>query len=414
MKLELSSVKAHENIALLKSRLELEGRTSRVNDLEVEVRNLQEEIERLSLSHEQSDVEDILRRELDRSKLRVKNLEEEKRTMEERLFLAEDLQKNDRELLEVLRSQISSLENDLFSAQQKNKLSDDKLKILDLVKKDYCNEQEKTAKLTKDLDTARQKLKRRDRHIEDLEDDNVKLQQSKTELESQLQKKDVKIKKIERKVSELHVELGKCNKEIADLTGEKRTLEQVRRLTDLRTGNTDNKSDEQVNRETIFLNSLEERLKHAESRAKELELENDNFLKEIREMFDNLVTVEKQCEEHKEDFLDVETKYNKVKQENRNLEKKLEMLQRKLQKTEKERKKALSRQSEAKKLLEKAKEQEASAGQSPTPPDEDGNSSDKEAKMLKLKLQSTEAKLAMIESNKAYLEAKVASLERKV
>ena len=55
----------------------------------------------------------------------------------------------------------------------------------------------------------KQKVKRRDRHIEDLEDDNVKMQQIKRDLESQLVKKELKMKKIENKMSDLQNEVEK-------------------------------------------------------------------------------------------------------------------------------------------------------------------------------------------------------------
>ena len=65
-------------------------------------------------------------------------------------------------------------------------------------------------KLTKECDNLRQKIKRRDRHIEDLEDDNVKLLQLKSALESQLAKKEYQMKKIERKLSSLQNDVRFC------------------------------------------------------------------------------------------------------------------------------------------------------------------------------------------------------------
>ena len=50
-------------------------------------------------------------------------------------------------------------------------------------------------------------MKRRDRIIEDLEEDNVKLSQCKTELESQLSKRDFKMKKLERRLTEMQGEV---------------------------------------------------------------------------------------------------------------------------------------------------------------------------------------------------------------
>lgn len=134
-------------------------------------------------------------------------LEEENTAYQEKLRLAEDLQQYDRELLEFLRKQLTSLENDLVSARDNNSILEDNLKIMEVTRTDYVKEQEKNGKLTKELESIRQKVKRRDRHIEDLEDDNVKLQQLKTELESQLSKRDFKMKKMERRVSELQSEV---------------------------------------------------------------------------------------------------------------------------------------------------------------------------------------------------------------
>lgn len=57
------------------------------------------------------------------------------------------------------------------------------------------------------MDNLRQKVKRRDRMIEDLEDDNVKMQQIKRDIESQLSRKELKMKKTERKISELQMEV---------------------------------------------------------------------------------------------------------------------------------------------------------------------------------------------------------------
>ena len=64
-------MKAHETIAVLKGRLELEGKSSRISDLESEVNNLREEINKLSESHEKVNVQDVLRRELERAKQKV-------------------------------------------------------------------------------------------------------------------------------------------------------------------------------------------------------------------------------------------------------------------------------------------------------------------------------------------------------
>lgn len=205
-------MKAHENILALKSRLELEGKNSRIQDLEQQVGALQGELADLSKAPHSIEVQhDFLNKELERALKRINQLEEENRSTEERMKLAEDLKHNDKELIDLLRGQCNSLEKDLTAEQDRNSLLEDKLKHMDLIRADLLKEQEKALKSTKEFENMRQKLKRRDRHIEDLEDDNVKLQQLKHDLESQIAKKEIKVKKVEKKVSELQNEVrGTC------------------------------------------------------------------------------------------------------------------------------------------------------------------------------------------------------------
>ena len=96
---------------------------------------------------------------------------------------------------------------DLTTEQDRNSELEDKVKLLELLRADFLKEQEKYIKISKELEAMRQKIKRRDRHIEDLEDDNVKLQQLKQDLESNMNKKEFKIKKVEQKVSDLQHEV---------------------------------------------------------------------------------------------------------------------------------------------------------------------------------------------------------------
>ena len=207
MKLELSSVKAHEHILALKSRLELEGKSTAISDLHQQVQSLQSQLSS-HLPYETAETQqDALNKNLDLANRRIVRLEEENTAFQEKINLAEDLQNNDRELLEFLRKQLASLESDLVSARENNRFLESNLKLMEVTRSDYVKEQEKCTKLTKELESNRQKVKRRDRHIEDLEDDNVKLQQLKTELESQLSKRDFKMKKLERRVSELQSEV---------------------------------------------------------------------------------------------------------------------------------------------------------------------------------------------------------------
>ena len=208
-----------------------------------------------------------------------------------------------------------------------------------------------------------------------------------------------------------------CNKQIADLTGENKTLEQVKRLTDLKLKDMSSiaETTEVATNEQFFINTLEDRLKHRESRLKELELENDNYLKEIKELYDNLRDVEEQREDCKEQIKDNELRLSKMRQENKHNEKKVELLHRKLQKSEKEKRRAINKQNHAEVKLSHFQEQETARTECANAELANYDSSDdNDARILRLKLQSTEAKLSMIEVNKGYLESKVISLERKV
>ena len=208
--MELSSLKAHENILALKSRLELEGKSNRIADLEQLNKSLQEECNKLSYAPDVTDVhQEVVRKELERAQKTIALLEDEKQTFEKKLQLAEDLQHNDRELLEVYRIQLTSIDAEYASLQKHNETLEEKCKKIEIIRNDYVAEQEQSLKLTKEIENMKQKVKRRDRHIEDLEDDNVKMQQIKRDLESQLAKKELKMKKIENKMSDLQNEVEK-------------------------------------------------------------------------------------------------------------------------------------------------------------------------------------------------------------
>ena len=201
-------MKAHEHILALKSRLELEQKSGVINDLHQQVYSLHHQLSAREPTYDIVETQqDVLNRNLENANKRIQRLEEENTAYQEKITLAEDLQNNDRELLEFLRKQLTSLENDLVSARENNRYLEDNLKLMEVTQNDYIKEQEKNSKITKELESIRQKVKRRDRHIEDLEDDNVKLQQLKTELESQLSKRDFKMNKMERRVSELQSEV---------------------------------------------------------------------------------------------------------------------------------------------------------------------------------------------------------------
>lgn len=169
--------------------------------------------------------------------------------------------------------------------------------------------------------------------------------------------------------------------------------------------------------EQFFINTLEDRLKHRESRLKELELENDNYLKEIKELYVEKLDVEKQREECKEQIKDNELRLSKMRQENKHNEKKVELLHRKLQKSEKEKRRAVNKQNQAEMKLSQFQQEQETARTECANAAELANydsGDDNDARILRLKLQSTEARLSMIEVNKGYLESKVISLERKV
>lgn len=213
----------------------------------------------------------------------------------------------------------------------------------------------------------------------------------------------------------LFFQVTKCNKEIADLTGEKKTFEQVRKLTDLKLkdlqGTSADGSTEVENGKNIFIHTLEERLRHSESRVKEVQLAHDALLKELRELCENLNTVEKENEEYKESVKEWEVKCRKMKDDCKHKEKKNEWLQRRLHKCEQEKKRAINRQNDAEIKLAQHQEQYFNSDLNLK---ETESIDETDARMLKLKLQSTEAKLRMIEGNKGYLEEKVSTLERKV
>ena len=167
--------------------------------------------------------------------------------------------------------------------------------------------------------------------------------------------------------------------------------------------------------EKKFIATLQDRLAHMESRAKELELENENYVKEIRELHTSIISTEKQTENYKEQTQDMEIRINKLKQENKHCEKKLEMMQRKLQKSEKEKKRALNRQRNAEmKLVEYQQELCSNTSSAVTAGNNFIGQTENEARMMKLKLESTQAKLSMIEGTKSFMESKIKSLERKV
>ena len=167
--------------------------------------------------------------------------------------------------------------------------------------------------------------------------------------------------------------------------------------------------------EKKFIATLQDRLAHMESRAKELELENENYIKEIRELHTSIISTEKQTENYKEQTQDMKIRINKLKQENKHCEKKLEMMQRKLQKSEKEKKRALNRQRNAEmKLVEYQQELCSNTSSAVTAGNSFIGQTENEARMMKLKLESTQAKLSMIEGTKSFMESKIKSLERKV
>ena len=84
----MSSVKAHENILALKSRLELEGKNNRIHDLEQQTQTLKEEIADITKAPDTNEAQqELLLKELDRARKCIVQLEEENRSAEVRILM---------------------------------------------------------------------------------------------------------------------------------------------------------------------------------------------------------------------------------------------------------------------------------------------------------------------------------------
>ena len=87
------------------------GKNSRIQDLEQQNQALKEEIHDIANAPNTNEAQqELLSKDLGRARKWINKLEEEVRAAEERMKLAEDLQQNDRELIDILRKQCSSLE----------------------------------------------------------------------------------------------------------------------------------------------------------------------------------------------------------------------------------------------------------------------------------------------------------------
>ena len=400
LKLELTKYSARENITILKNRLELEAKTQRIHDLEEEVAHLQASVDDLSLNKDCDETHnERLRTEVNRRNKRVLCLEDDKRTLEERLSLAEDLQKNDRELLDVLRNQLTSLEKDLLNSEDKNKQLEDQLKTFKSVELDLKSEKENSLRLKKHVDYLNGKLKVREQHVSYLEDDNVKLQQEKSVLQKRTEKDKVKIDRLNNLIKELKKDTEVYNKEIDHLNTENSQLEHAHWQVVMNQTDASGKL-------AGYIEDLEQRVNQGDSRIRDLEFENDSLLKQASEMLENIVSLQGECEEGKKELEVMTDSYNRLQGIKGDQEKRMITCQRKLKKLQKEKKRFQIEKTEAEEKISELKSNDAKVSVK-------CDDIEKGYKMLQLKLQSTEAKLTMMERNKIYMQSKIDEFEKK-
>ena len=400
LKLELTKYSARENITILKNRLELEAKTQRIRDLEEEVAHLQASIDDLSLNKDCDETHnERLRTEVNRRNKRVLCLEDDKRTLEERLSLAEDLQKNDRELLDVLRNQLTSLEKDLLNSEDKNKQLEDQLKTFKSVETDLKYEKENSQRLKKHVDYLNGKLKVREQHVSYLEDDNVKLQQEKSVLQKRAEKDKVTIDRLNNLIKDLKKDIEVYNKEIDHLNTENSQLEHAHWQVVMNQTDASGKL-------AGYIEDLEQRVNQGDSRIRDLEFENDSLLKQASEMLENIVSLQGECEEGKKELEVMTESYNRLQGIKGDQEKRMITCQRKLKKLQKEKKRFQIEKTEAEERISELKSNDAKVT-------EKCDDIEKGYKMLQLKLQSTEAKLTMMERNKIYMQSKIDEFEKK-
>eukprot|EP00794_Sanderia_malayensis_P012044 gene12044-13287_t len=399
-KLELTKYSARENMSMLKNRLELEGKNLRIEELENEVNHFQTTIDGLKQSQFSGEFQqDALEENLKRRDNRIQNLEDEKRTLEERLSLAEDLQQNDRELLDVLRTQLTSLEKDLLTTEDRNKVLEEKVKSLSVIDDQLKEEILNIQKLNKQVDFLSGKLKLREQHVSYLEDDNVSLNQQNKDLESKLKKSINQRENLSDTIKDLENDIDFYNKEIERLNAENSELEHGHWEAIIEQAGA---SVEVQN----YIHDLERRVSESELKIRDLEFENEALLKESGELLDNLVESRADCDEIKSKFESLSEKYEHTVQVKNDQDKRSIAQQRKVKKLQKEKKRL-----HTEKMDGEAKASELRNNHSKLSVKYDDI--EKGYKMIQLKLQSTEAKMTMLEGNKVYLEAKVDEFQHK-
>ena len=400
LKLELAKYSARENITIVKNRLEVEGKNQAIEELKEEIKHLQSSINDLSQNkHSEESRQDFLQGEVKRRNRRVLCLEEEKKSLEERLSLAEDLQKNDRDLLDVLRHQLTTLEGDLLSSEDRNKQLERQMKDLKAIECELKEERVSLQKIRRHAEFLSGKLKLREQHVSFLEDDNVKMQQEKTELEAKVGKDRSKIDRLNTMVRELKSDAQKSNQEIKLLCEENSQLEQAHWQVVVNQGDASGQLED-------YIKDLEKRVSQGEARIRDLEYENESLISQSSEMLENLVAVQSEDDENKRQLELMTESYNRLQATKTDQDKRMIPLQRKLKKLQKERKRLQIEKQEAEEKISLLKLNDDKVS---TKCDD----IEKGYKMLQLKLQSTEAKLTMVERNKIYMESKVSEYEKK-
>ena len=400
LKLELAKYSARENITIVKNRLEMEGKNQLIVELRDEVEYLQSSINDLSLNKDSEESrQDYLQREVNRRSRRINCLEDEKKSLEERLSLAEDLQKNDRDLLDVLRNQLTTLESDLLASEDAKKQLEREIRELKSVENEVKEVKENSQRMRKHIEFLSAKLKLREQHVSYLEDDNVRMHQEKTEVEGKLQKNQMKVDRLNELVKDLRKEIQSYLDEVKHLSEENSQLEQAHWQVML------NQSDASGQLED-YIKDLEKRVGQGDAKIRDLDSENESLVSQSREMLENLVSLQNEADESKRQ-LDLATdSYSRLQTTKTDQDKRMITLQRRLKKLQKEKKRFQIERQESDEKIQALKVNEEKLS---TKCDD----IEKGYKMLQLKLQSTEAKLTMVGRNKIYMESKLNDYEKK-
>ena len=400
LKLQLATYSARENITIVKNRLELEGKSQAIQELEEENCHLRSAVEDLRCNRDSEESQyDWLQGEIKRRNRRLQCLEDEKKTLEERLKLAEDLQKNDRDLLDVLRNQLTSLESDLLSSEDKNKQLEGETRKLKSIENDLKEERQISHKFKRHVEFLNGKLKVREQHVSYLEEDNVSMQQEKSDLEMKLEKDGEKIERLNSVVKELKKEAKECHEEIEKLSEENSQLEQAHWQVVINQNDTSGQLES-------YIKDLEKRASQGDGRIRELEAENESLINQSSELLENLVLSQDEVEESKRQLDLITESYSRLQSIKTDQEKRMMTMQRKLKKLQKEKKRFQIEKQEAEEKISLLKMNDDKVSSK-------CDDIEKGYKMLQLKLQSTEAKLTMVESNKIYIETKLKEYENK-